>query len=835
MKRFFLLFFVLIVLPLGSNAQYVTIPDPNFASYLQTYYPNCMNGNQMDTTCTDITNLLALSISSPSVQVPVLNLDGIEYFDSLKLLYVNNIGLQELHQLPAGVEHVEITDVLDSLGPLPAGIDKLIMSDVQLTYLPELPLGITQFSIHNAPNVILPDTIPASMELFHFPWCNQTEIPVLPPGLNSLYIENNPVTNLPPLPPALEYLYFAWTNITTIPPLPSGLKILRCTGTNVSGLPTLPPTISDLAIGGTLITSIPALPDTMGSINAYGANLTHITNFPLHMTGQLELSENMLTSLPPLPNYVYWFKAANNQLLCLPTIPSSVSSLDLQGNLFTCVPNMTATMANFPYLNSLPICSPGYVCPNSVEIHGHVDFDDNGNCISDVADTEIGNVVFKLYDNVGNLLTTTSSSYLGDYFFNTGYFPSHTVEMDTVNKPYSVTCSGSDSTFSLNPTVDTIINDVDFLVNCKPGFDIGVQSVTTDGWVFPGQIHTVTMGIGDISNWYASGLNCAAGINGTVTAIVSGKVTNISPAAGALVPVVTNDTVLTYTITDFSTLDFQNDFKIVVECDTTVQSGDVFFIDIAADPVSGDNNPANNTMVFGYTAVNSYDPNEKNVYPESVLPGYDDWITYTIHFQNTGTAPAFNIRLEDTLSHLLDLSTFEVLGAKHNFHYSLTGNRLVIHFPDIMLPDSTSNEPGSKGYFQYRIKPAQGYAEGYEIENKAYIFFDFNAPIITNTAITKYEITGTNPPAGSAQVANYSSVDIVVYPNPNQGTFYIKCDKEFTDYTVKLYSLSGRELPVGTSASQGMIKVELENYLKGVVFMVFESEYGVIRTKLLLD
>jgi uncharacterized repeat protein (TIGR01451 family) len=76
-------------------------------------------------------------------------------------------------------------------------------------------------------------------------------------------------------------------------------------------------------------------------------------------------------------------------------------------------------------------------------------------------------------------------------------------------------------------------------------------------------------------------------------------------------------------------------------------------------------------MISVTNVVNSYDPNMKEVYPVNVLPGYDDWFTYTIHFQNTGNAPAFNIRLRDTLDANLDINSFEVRGYSHPANISI--------------------------------------------------------------------------------------------------------------------------------------------------------------------
>jgi hypothetical protein len=50
-----------------------------------------------------------------------------------------------------------------------------------------------------------------------------------------------------------------------------------------------------------------------------------------------------------------------------------------------------------------------------------------------------------------------------------------------------------------------------------------------------------------------------------------------------------------------------------------------------------------------------------------------------------------------------------------------------------MLPDSTSDQAGSQGYVVYRVRPRTDVEHLDVIENTAYIFFDGNLPIVTNT------------------------------------------------------------------------------------------------------
>jgi uncharacterized repeat protein (TIGR01451 family) len=183
----------------------------------------------------------------------------------------------------------------------------------------------------------------------------------------------------------------------------------------------------------------------------------------------------------------------------------------------------------------------------------------------------------------------------------------------------------------------------------------------------------------------------------------------------------------------------------------------------------------------------------KEVYPVNIAPGYNDWFTYTIHFQNTGNAPAFNIRLRDTLDLQLDRNTFEVLGYSHPASVQMNNNILTIRFNNIMLPDSTTDLQGSMGYFQYRIKPLPNLPIGSQIKNTAYIYFDYNAPIVTNTTENNFEFP-----------VRVKQTDIepafAVYPNPGNGLFLIKDKRNIQ--TVEVFNLLGEQVLRQTHAGQ---------------------------------
>ena len=159
-------------------------------------------------------------------------------------------------------------------------------------------------------------------------------------------------------------------------------------------------------------------------------------------------------------------------------------------------------------------------------------------------------------------------------------------------------------------------------------------------------------------------------------------------------------------------------------------------------PLVTDANPNDNQDNIFQVVLSSYDPNDKTVLEgEHVLiENTGEYLHYVIRFQNEGTSPAVNIRIVDFMSNLIDWETFEPVDASHNYAVALvTGDdpELEFLFNDINLPDSTTDEPNSHGYIAFRVKPKSTVQVGDIIDNRAAIYFDFNAPIITNKTETR--------------------------------------------------------------------------------------------------
>lgn len=193
------------------------------------------------------------------------------------------------------------------------------------------------------------------------------------------------------------------------------------------------------------------------------------------------------------------------------------------------------------------------------------------------------------------------------------------------------------------------------------------------------------------------------------------------------------------------------------------------------------------------TVIGAYDPNDKSVSPVgegpsgNVAPATAD-LTYTIRFQNTGTYLAETVRIEDTISANVNLNSLEVIASSHNYEVLVNGRQVTFQFNNINLPDSTSNEPGSHGYVQYRVKLLDGLSVGTQTKNTAYIFFDFNAPIVTNTTITTLAL-----PTSIQSIRSFET-PMVVYPNPNNGTVLISVEEDWLYAVGTVTDLSGRKV-----------------------------------------
>ena len=243
-------------------------------------------------------------------------------------------------------------------------------------------------------------------------------------------------------------------------------------------------------------------------------------------------------------------------------------------------------------------------------------------------------------------------------------------------------------------------------------------------------------------------------------------ITSTTPPASSI-----SGNTITWNLSNFPTFQSQQ-FYVKAYLPIAIQIG-YNYEHLAIISTANDSNSSNDTLSLNGVVIGSYDPNHKIVVPAGIGPDHlianNQRLTYTVEFQNTGTDTAFNVYVTDAISSLLDLSTLKILGSSHPMTYSLNNRELTFYFNNIQLVDSTTNPPGSIGFFQYSILPFANII-GETIENTAYIYFDYNLPIITNT--TSNKIGG--PLSLEEPIA--PATKFVVYPNPSldgKGTIHV--------------------------------------------------------------
>ncbi|HMN05789.1 MAG TPA: T9SS type A sorting domain-containing protein [Flavobacteriales bacterium] len=232
--------------------------------------------------------------------------------------------------------------------------------------------------------------------------------------------------------------------------------------------------------------------------------------------------------------------------------------------------------------------------------------------------------------------------------------------------------------------------------------------------------------------------------------------------------------------------------------------GTVLYATATLTTTTDDADLSNNTATSSKTITGSYDPNDKqgisNISKDTArfLFEVDEWIDYTIRFQNTGTDTAFTVVVRDELSEDLAIGTLDILGASHDFVPSFSeGRELVFTFNDILLPDSATDLLGSQGFISFRIKPVASIQVGDVIGNTAAIYFDFNDPVITNT--TEHTVSiGTG-----VEEATMSS-GIRVHPNPTNDILYVHLS-DGADQAVRVFAVDGRAVEVpGRNVANGL-------------------------------
>lgn len=240
----------------------------------------------------------------------------------------------------------------------------------------------------------------------------------------------------------------------------------------------------------------------------------------------------------------------------------------------------------------------------------------------------------------------------------------------------------------------------------------------------------------------------------------------------------------------------------------------------------------NDTSILFETVVGSFDPNDIIESHGSTIFfndfTNDDFLYYTIRFQNVGTAEAFDIKIENELDVKLDEPTFQLLNSSHINGLNRIGNQLTWTFTDINLPSENIDEPNSHGFVYYKIKPKTGYTVGDIIPNAADIFFDFNPAVVTNTFETEFIAT--------LSVENNMISEFFVFPNPANDMVNLKFNNIDNKPTINIYDILGKlVLNYKGELQNNILQLDVSSLTKGVYFLEFINDTGKVAKKLIIE
>lgn len=281
---------------------------------------------------------------------------------------------------------------------------------------------------------------------------------------------------------------------------------------------------------------------------------------------------------------------------------------------------------------------------------------------------------------------------------------------------------------------------------------------------------------------------------------------------------------VTWTFTNLAPSNISGRVRAWFTLPANVPLGNILSTTVRIDPLAGDADISNNGDACASIVRGSYDPNDKQVDQDFWLLG-DEWLTYTIRFQNTGTDTAFNVEIRDMLDADLDLSTFQMIGASHAYRLEIeNGQEAIWKFPNILLPDSNTNLALSQGDLMYRIKPKVGLASGTQIDNTAAIYFDFNAPIITNTTTNSIAFPLSIEPG--AEVSKETIPGLEVFPNPATSYVTVKFDNsEAVLHQVVLTDINGKVIRQQRTR-EAQTRIDTDALPAGVYLLQITSDNG---------
>ncbi len=860
MKKLYFLF-VMAFIGFRSNAQIINIPDTNFKTkLLQASTTNSIakdnfgsplkidTNNDSEIQVSEALLVYRLTVSYAAIA----DLTGIGSFTNLKQLYCENNQLTSLNV--SNLTHLELVHCQNN--QVLAGTLDVSM----LLSLKELNCNNNSLTSLNLSGLVNIENL----------YCSQNNLSILNVAslvhLKNLFCSDNQLTYLDVNSlTTLEKLYFdfnhlpnvAINNLVNLTELScagneiqaidlspfSQLIVLQCnsnllTSLDLSNLNNL--TVLNCAINPLTVLDVSNLNELVYLQFEYSQihtiDLTNLANL-----NELYCNDSGMTSLDLTHNpNIYTLNCQNNSLTSL-DISNAHYSVDLNcssnllttlnlknGNTDTLIissnPNLeyicaddaetpdvqNAITSNFPncHVNSYCTFTPGgdYY---SIEGKNREDSNHNGCDVNDIAYPNL-KLQFSNGASIADLIADASGNYhydvqAGAYTITpllgeAAAYYSVTPETTTVSFPTTSTSFIQDFCITSNGPY----NDLDILMipvtNARPGFD------TTYLVRYRNKGTTIQ--------------------NGSVTLNFDDAVLDFISASLTPDNQTTNN--LSWSFTNLQPFEYRQLFLTLNVNSPTetpaVNDGDglIFMTTIVG---ADDETPADNTSIFYQLVVNSLDPNDKTCLEGTTIPitAVSKNLHYVIRFENTGTANAENIVVKDMIDTTkYDINSLVSMSGSAAFSTRITHtNQVEFIFENINLPfDDTHND----GYVAFKIKTKPTLVVGDSFSNTANIYFDYNAPIVTNTATTTIQSLGNVD-------FDFNTV-FTLAPVPAKSSLTLTAKQKTTISSISIYNTLGQLVQVGTNPKE---TIDVSDLKTGSYFIKILSDKGTATGKFIKE
>ena len=404
---------------------------------------------------------------------------------------------------------------------------------------------------------------------------------------------------------------------------------------------------------------------------------------------------------------------------------------------------------------------------------------------------------------------------------------------------YVVSENSTANNYDFNYTIDPVYNSF---------YNLTIPSYTNSNIGTSTSLIPVNFPVTSTSNYNDLGINIAtniavvAGFNYFPTisytnygnqTIANGTINFTNDAATPImatsVPVTTTVTGFTYNFANLLPFETRTiDVTMSVPSIPTVAIGQSITNTVEISSTAAETSLANNNSSAVSQIIASYDPNDITEAhgPEILFSAFapNDYLTYTIRFENTGNAPAEKVRLTNPLDAAIDETSVKIVASSNNYILERIANNLTFKFDNIQLPPSVPNTTIGKGFVTYKAKLKPGFAVGTIIPNAAKIYFDTNPAIDTNIFETKFVSVLAN--------ANFNALnDIKIFPNPVKNLFSISNKNNFQIQSVEISNMLGQTLQMNINNNN----IDVSDLKSGSYILKIVTEKGTSNTKFIKE